>query len=421
MVTRRSCARFGWPAFMVCLAALPAWAQQSSIQVQCPPAPKSPYATGVQCLHLSAGDGFATMGDGTPLYVFSFSKLPVDGDPGAPGIQPVDPNLMMAAGTLAANIPAPTITVKEGEELYLNLTNVGMIMRPDLSDPHSVHWHGFAQAAPVFDGVPDSSITIGMGASFPYFYLANDPGTYMYHCHVEATEHMQMGMLGNLYVEAKQNTLPAQSFPNGFSHTPWNETTQTGNRYAYNDGDGSTRYDVEVPIQITSLDPVFHEASITVQPLPFADMKDRYFLLNGRGYPDTVRTSTPCLPQTDHDAGSSNGETQCVNALVTATPGQRVLLRLSNLSVTEYVTIGTNGIPMQVVGRDARLLRGDDGSPQYYTTNSINLGGGESADVILDTTGLTAGSTYFLYAKNLNFLSNNAENFGGAMTEIRIQ
>ena len=27
----------------------------------------------------------------------------------------------------------------------------------------------------------------------------------MYHCHVEAAEHMQMGMLGNLFVRPRQN------------------------------------------------------------------------------------------------------------------------------------------------------------------------------------------------------------------------
>jgi hypothetical protein len=77
--------------------------------------------------------------------------------------------------------------------------------------------------------------------------------------------------------------------------------------------------------------------------------------------------------------------------------------------------------PEPPVGRDARLLRGDDGVNQDYLTNSITLGGGESADVILDTTGLTPGTTYFLSARNLHFLSNDAENFGGLMTEIRIQ
>ena len=47
-----------------------------------------------------------------------------------------------------------------------------------------------------------------MGASLTYYYNLQDPGTYMYHCHVEATEHMQMGMLGNLYVRPAQNGTP---------------------------------------------------------------------------------------------------------------------------------------------------------------------------------------------------------------------
>jgi FtsP/CotA-like multicopper oxidase with cupredoxin domain len=400
---------------MAMLGAVPAIAQpSSSIRVQCPTTPHYPGAP-IKCLHLSAGDGFATMADTTPLYVFSFSNLPLD----------TTPDEAMMQGMLAANIPAPRIELDEGDELYLNLTNVGMKMRPDLFDPHSVHWHGFPQAAPVFDGVPDSSAVINMGATFTYYYLANDPGTYLYHCHVEATEHMQMGMIGNLYVRPKQNKTGCPGSACPVAKLGGGTTAPLG--YAYNDGDGSTAYDIEFPIQITSFDPVFHEASVSVNPLPFADMKDRYFMLNGRGYPDTVDTTTPCLPPTVHPAGSSNGPTQCQNALVTAGPDQRVLLRLSNVSVTEYVTIGTIGIPMQVIARDARLLRGDaetgfpNGRNQYYTTNSITLGGGEAADVILDTTGLATNSTYFLYAKNLHFLSNDAENFGGAMTEIRIQ
>ena len=399
-----------------------ALAQDSNIRVQCPattelhslPGGLGPDGSRVRCDHLAAGDGFATMGDGTPLYIFGFSRLPYDGDPVAPGIQPVDPDAMMMQGMVAANLPAPVLVADEGDELYLTLTNVGMTYRPDLFDPHSVHWHGFPQAASVFDGVPDSSIAINMAASFTYYYLANDPGTYFYHCHVEATEHMQMGMLGSLYVKPRQNRcLTPGNGPCPPGHV-------AGHTYAYNDGDGSTRYDVDYPIQITSFDPAFHEASVGVNPLPFADMKDTYFLLNGRSYPDTVQAN--CLPQTVYPGvGESNGQTQCQHSLITATPGQRILLRLSNASVTEYATVGTIGIPMRVVGRDARLLRGDDGLNQDYLTNSITLGGGESADVILDTTGLTPGTTYFLYATNLNFLSNDAENFGGLMTEIRIQ
>jgi hypothetical protein len=74
---------------------------------------------------------------------------------------------------------------------------------------------------------------------------------------------------------------------------------------------------------------------------------------------------------------------------------------------------------MRVVGKDAALLRGTGGHNLYYTTNSVTLGGGESADVLLDTTGIPAG-TYFLYTTNLNDLSNDKEDFGGMMTEIVI-
>ena len=75
---------------------------------------------------------------------------------------------------------------------------------------------------------------------------------------------------------------------------------------------------------------------------------------------------------------------------------------------------------MKVVGTGARLLRGPDGKDLYYETNSVTLGGGEAADVIVDSSSLQPG-TYFLYTSNLNFLSNDGEDFGGMMTEVVIQ
>jgi len=72
-----------------------------------------------------------------------------------------------------------------------------------------------------------------------------------------------------------------------------------------------------------------------------------------------------------------------------------------------------------VVGKDARILRSSTGTNLSYLTSSVTLGGGESADIILDTTGVAPG-TYFLYTTDLNNLSNNEEDFGGMMTEIVI-
>jgi hypothetical protein len=54
----------------------------------------------------------------------------------------------------------------------------------------------------------------------------------------------------------------------------------------------------------------------------------------------------------------------------------------------------------------------------YYKTNSLTIGGGQSADVIIQAPS-TPGK-YFLYTQNLDRLSNNNQNFGGMMTEIVI-
>jgi len=394
---------------MIVMAALlfaltvPSWA---AVYTQCPPdtdgidtdGDGEPNNDNV-CLHMAAGDGFINMADGRLQYIFGFTDVT--------GVPDED---VMATAMLGAEFSAPTIVVREGQKLYLNLTNVGMVVRADLFDAHTIHWHGFPQAATIFDGVPSVSISINMGSTLTYYYNVVEPGTYMWHCHFEATEHMQMGMLGQLYVEPIQNMLEDNNDLNGFTH-------HTGYKYAYNDGDGSTYYDVEFPIQIVAFDPDFHDASFTVQPLPFALMDDKYPMLNGRGYPDTVNTAV--LSNTASDEGYTDRPSQKIHALIEATQGDKILLRISSLTTVSNYTLTVLGIPMKVVGTGSRLLRGPDGKDTSFWTNQVMLGGGEAYDVILDTDGVPAG-TYFLYTTNLNNLSNNAEDFGGMMTEIVI-
>jgi FtsP/CotA-like multicopper oxidase with cupredoxin domain len=376
--------------------------------VQCPgdedqdavPESIDPAHPNAKCMHLAAGDGFARMGDGRVLYTFGFSDLT-----GVPR------DAAVAHGLLAASSPAPTITLDAGQEFFLSVTNVGMVMRPDLFDAHSVHFHGFPNAAPIFDGMPESSIAVNMGATLTYYYRILHPGTYMYHCHVEATEHLQMGMVGNLYVRPAQDRLPAGTDLAGFVHA-------AGQRYVYDDGDGSTRYDVEYPLQLGSFDPAFHDASQNVQPLPFAEMRDTYPTLNGRGYPDTIEERA--LPPPAETELGSERSTQAVSSLIRARVGQRILLRISNLNVTNFYTLGAMGLVLRVVGHGARELRGSGGQRLHYDTASVTLGGGESADVIIDTARVPPG-TYFLYATNLNYLSNDTEDYGGMMTEIVLE
>jgi len=353
----------------------------------------------------------------------------------------VDPRQIMDVGVMNGNIPAPLMAIDEDDEFFLTLTNVGMIMRPDLFEQHTVHFHGYPNASSFYDGVPDASVAINIGASFTYYYLAPDAGTYFWHCHITPPEHLQMGMVGQIYVRPRQNRVPSgtslytslQSQQTDL-RTACNSATDIlcsnplpavntgatgGSMYAYNDGDGSTQYDVEYPLQIHGFDPNFHFVGMTFNPEEFADMKDKYFLLNGRSYPDTV---TPGPLETS-SADGVNHFSQPLPSIINIPAGKKALLRISDLDVTEYQTLASLGIPMEVVGYNAKLLRDQAGNNLYYTTNSITLAGGESLDVILDasnTTKYPAGSVFYLYTPNLDHLSNDAENFGGLMTEVHI-
>src|SRR5437763_6734974 len=473
----------------------------------------------IKCQQISGGDGFSTMGDGTQTYMFSFGPLSglskiANGQPGTdfpsefnvpspsallPGapatmatpssgtsvpigfgyngavgltadldaiadgkcVAPcldghVDPRPIIDVGVLNGNIPAPLFAIDEDDEFFLTLTNVGMIMRPDLFEQHTVHFHGYPNASSFYDGVPDASVAINIGGSFTYYYLAPDAGTYFWHCHITPPEHLQMGMVGQLYVRPRQdrvptggdlytylgyqqndlrtkcdsnadilcsNPLPAVNTGVTNPAAVYNAATSGTNGprpgYGYNDGDGSTYYDVEYPIQIHGFDPSFHFVGMTFNPEQFNDMKDKYFLLNGRSYPDTVTPGPLATQATDRKMHFS----QPLPSIISIPAGGRALLSISDLDVTEYQTLASLGIPMTVIGFNAKLLRDQAGNNLYYTTNSITLGGGESLDVMLDATDTTrypSGSVCYLYTPNLDHLSNDAENFGGLMTEVRI-
>ena len=368
----------------------------------------------------------------------------------------VDPRPIMDVAVMNGNIPAPLMAIDEDDEFFLTLTNVGMIMRPDLFEQHTVHFHGYPNASAFYDGVPDASVAINIGGSFTYYYLAPEAGTYFWHCHITPPEHLQMGMVGQIYVRPRQNRVPtSMTLYNALLAQQSDLRTRCGDDilcpaplpagqescggatpaadcptggfvngtatklFAYNDGDGSTGYDVEYPVQIHGFDPNFHFVGMTFNPEGFTDMKDKYFLLNGRSYPDTV---TPGAMHTQVTDGTEHFS-QPLPTRINIPFGGKALLRISDLDVTEYQTLASIGIPMHVVALNARLLRDLAGNDMTYYTNSITMAGGESLDVILDasdTTRFTADSTFALFTPNLDHLSNDAENFGGLMTEVHI-
>jgi len=63
-----------------------------------------------------------------------------------------------------------------------------MIMRPDLFEQHTVHFHGYPNASAFYDGVPDASVAINIGAASRTTTLRLTAGTYFWHCHITPPE-----------------------------------------------------------------------------------------------------------------------------------------------------------------------------------------------------------------------------------------
>jgi FtsP/CotA-like multicopper oxidase with cupredoxin domain len=79
-------------------------------------------------------------------------------------------------------------------------SRVGDVVQWDVmamgSEHHTFHVHGHRWKAP--DGSDRDTQTVGPAESFRIRWREEDPGTWLYHCHVES--HMALGMIGTYRV-----------------------------------------------------------------------------------------------------------------------------------------------------------------------------------------------------------------------------
>jgi FtsP/CotA-like multicopper oxidase with cupredoxin domain len=376
-----------------------------------------------QFLHLAATDGWASMPKASPKGQFWPDPLAPAGSNvyvfGFRNVTKVDPALVVNEKG-KAQISAPVLAFDQYDDsqgndeasnnaVRITLSNLGLSVRPDLTDGHTIHWHGFTNAIPLFDGVPELSISVPIGREFTYYYRPHDAGTYMYHCHFEDVEHVQMGMTGVVYVRPLMN--------------------QNGNTYAYNDA--STKYDREYSFMLTELWVEAHYRDAHIQTTDWTEFKPSFWLLNGRAYPDTLMPSSDPLADGEPPASDLNGPTPYnlkynpISSVVAGKPGEKVLLRLSNLGYQQHA-ITLDGIHMRVIAKDAACLV-DSTRDITYETNTIEVGPGESADVIVElprnpTIDPDKGYASFrLYDRNYAYLDNGGDRgYGGQMTEVRV-
>src|SRR6478752_4678072 len=90
------------------------------------------------------------------------------------------------------SIPGPTLRVREGSELVVNVAN-----EADLDA--TVHWHGL-RLDNRFDGTHETQAPIPIGGRFTYRIEFPDPGVYWYHPHIREDYGQEMGLYGNIVV-----------------------------------------------------------------------------------------------------------------------------------------------------------------------------------------------------------------------------
>lgn len=368
-------------------------------------------------LALVATDGYVTVPgrETDPLYIFGFANVTADPD------QTISHLVSQYKGHTQTS--APTLDFLQNDDIKITLTNLGLVQRPDLTDSHTIHWHGFDIPSPLNDGVPEVSVAVPIAKQLTYFYRPHREGTYMYHCHFEDVEHVQMGMTGIVFVRPLQD---------GSSFT---FDGKTFTRFAYNDGNGSTGYDRHFAILLNEFWKNFHDGDRDIQESIATDYEPQWFTLNGRCYPETTapnddQFTSSGITTTNPNYGTQD-KSQPNSSLVQVNPGERALLRLANLGYQQHA-MQLPGIPMHVIGQDASRL----GGGTDYWTNTLYIGPGEARDVLFDAPAFNAarpsgsdgqGNYNVYYFKNRDWRrlsSNGAPGAGGGpsgmMTEVRV-
>jgi FtsP/CotA-like multicopper oxidase with cupredoxin domain len=185
--------------------------------------------------------------------------------------------------------------------------------------------------------IPGVDFTAGptdaaVGATVTRSFTASRPGTYLYQSGGDAGRQAAMGLHGALIVRPL-----------------------TANQ-AYDTA--TTAYNVEALLVLSTIDPGFNAAPDTFDMHSY---RATYWLINGRAYPDT--------------------------APITASPGQRVLLRYLNAGY-DNTTMSLLGMHERVVARDARLLNNP------FDANAETIPAGATEDAIATVPSSSAPSTH---------------------------
>ena len=203
---------------------------------------------------------------------------------------------------------------------------------------------------------------------FTYYFRAEHPGTYMYHCHIVASEHVQMGMYGALIIRPRDG--------NGVTgNIMYNNVYGPIALSAAGAPAGSDVFDKEYTFVLSEIDPNWHNVIEQGKRKAFYPplWNPELWFVNGRTFPQTIFNFAWNLP-----AGGAAAEPR-YNTYINVQSGQRFLIRYINMGYQEH-PMHQHGWHMKVIGTDARPLTSS------YEKYTLLIGSGETYDVLVTAT-----------------------------------
>ena len=304
-----------------------------------PASAQSGPAVGVVCTEgptfsLTAQSGYIQMPDMNTMYMWSFA-------PTGGGFQHPGPNLCVDEGDTV------TVTLTNSLPNYLSAATRASIIFPG---QENVQANG-ALAQP---DLANNSLTnsIGPGGSITYSFVASKPGTFIYESGTDPKLQVAMGLFGALIVR------PAM-----------------GGNFVYNRADSRFTPEEDFMALLSEVDPFQHQAVEMNKQYNMNNYRARYWLINGRGFPDSIA-----------DNFASWLPTQPYGALARIHPfgaghPYPAVERFINVGTEEYPfhPHGNNGL---MIGRDGNPLESSSGQDLSYEKFAFNVGPGQTWDSI---------------------------------------
>lgn len=274
-----------------------------------------------------------------------------------------------SSGFDAFQHPGPVLCVNVGD-------TVTVILHNTLPEAASIVFPG--QANVLANGIPAQPQLAGTGAitsltntaaagggTVSYSFVATNPGTFLYESGTNPEKQVRMGLFGALIVRPS-------AVPTGGA------VGSTASQYANNRADSRFKPSEEFMVLLSEIDPYQHQAVENNKPFNMNNYHPRYWLINGRGYPDSIA-----------DNGASWLPAQPYGALAKITEFDRTATTPDQPGMARYLNVGTEDYPFHphgnnglVIARDGHPLEGPTGEDLSFEKFAINIGPGQTWDVL---------------------------------------